>query len=89
MEYKVRGGEGAHWEDCWKSHYDCADRLIERLLGEVESLRARVRELEQMAEQASVSQAQADAWQEWFRRCVAARVVGRPEPDIRGMDLYG
>lgn len=34
------GGQGSHWEGCWKTHIDCAAARIEKLEAEIERLRA-------------------------------------------------
>ena len=32
MSRLTRGGDGCHWSDCWKSHYDCRLVHLEWLL---------------------------------------------------------
>ena len=39
------GGNGSHWQDCWRSHIDCAGALIDSLTAEHERLRGAHAEL--------------------------------------------
>lgn len=36
---RVKGGQGSHWEGCYKTHADCADKIIDELQAEVGRLR--------------------------------------------------
>lgn len=36
---RTKGGNGSHWEGCYKSHADCADAMIERQAEEIAELR--------------------------------------------------
>lgn len=40
---RTTGGQGAHWEGCYKTHSDCADALIDELRAEVAALKAAAR----------------------------------------------
>ena len=34
----MKGGDGSHWEGCWRDHHDCAVKIVERLLQEKHKL---------------------------------------------------
>lgn len=45
--------EGSHWDDCWRSHHECAIAEVERLRAELEAAKTRIAELEEAAAKAA------------------------------------
>lgn len=31
----TRGGDGTHWETCWKAHWDCRIHRLEKALADI------------------------------------------------------